>query len=304
MESLYAITTVSNPNRYKTRYQLYKEFARSVSVSGVRLLTVEVAFRERPFAVTKPGNPWHVQLRTCHELWHKENMINIALGRLPESWQYVAWIDADVAFARRDWPTETVHQLQHHPFVQLFSMAMDLQHCYEPFQKHRGFAWSHRKGLPIASCHPGFAWAARRDAINQVGGLIEVDIVGGADRHMATAMVGKVETSIPANCTPAYAAELLRWQERCHNHVRNNIGYVEGLLLHYWHGKKRERHYDSRREILTRNQYDPSLDLKKDCCGLWQLTDRNSQLRDEIREYFGSRNEDSIDLDEEDIRIH
>jgi hypothetical protein len=304
MKDFYVIAPISNPRRYRSRYRLYEEFAQTIAVSGATLLTIEVAFGERPFAVTAPGNPWHVQLRTRHELWHKENMINIALGRLPADWEYVAWIDADVAFARKDWASETVHKLQHHPFVQLFSMAMDLGPCYEPFQKHRGFAWSYRKASPIEGGHPGFAWAGRREAIDQVGGLFDVAILGGGDRHMAAAMVGRVETSIPASCSPAYAAELFRWQERCQTYIRSNVGYVDGLLLHYWHGKKRNRGYGSRREILTRNHYDPNLDLKKDCCGLWQLADRNHQLRHEIAEYFSLRDEDSIDLDEKDVRIH
>src|SRR5229473_1294403 len=103
MKELHIITAISNPCRYRTRYDLYRRFAKYVAESGARLTTVEAAFGERDFAITEPGRPDHVQLRTSHEIWHKENLINIGITRLPADWEYVAWVDADVAFARPDW---------------------------------------------------------------------------------------------------------------------------------------------------------------------------------------------------------
>ena len=80
-----------------------------------------------------------------------------------------------------------------------------------------------------------------------------------------------------------------------------NIGAVDGTLLHYWHGKKRLRGYNSREDILIEHAFDPRIDLHRDWQGLWQLADagtaRSLALRDKFRGYFRSRNEDSIDLD-------
>ena len=44
----------------------------------------------------------------------------------PLDWKYGATIDADFHFTRHDWALETVHQLQHYDFVQLFSSYADL----------------------------------------------------------------------------------------------------------------------------------------------------------------------------------
>lgn len=63
----------------------------------------------------------NLQLRTSHEIWLKENSLNLGFARLPPDWKYAAWIDADVTFARPDWACETVHQLQHNPVVQMWS---------------------------------------------------------------------------------------------------------------------------------------------------------------------------------------
>jgi hypothetical protein len=92
--------------------------------SGVILYTVELAYGERPFEITDAANPCHIQVRGEQEFWHKENLMNIGLSRLPDSAKYVAWIDADISFVRADWAIETVHQLQHYDIVQLFTHAL------------------------------------------------------------------------------------------------------------------------------------------------------------------------------------
>lgn len=306
--TLYVVAPISNPCRYSSRYRLYEKFAKMVADAGAVLYTVEVAFGNRPYAVTMPGVDTHIQLRTNDEIWHKENMINVGITRLPPDWEYVAWIDADVAFARPDWVNETLNQLQHYQIVQMFSIAHDLGPNYIPFQKHKGFMYSYVNsmdcnGKDYTTWHPGFAWAARRSAIDHLGGLIDYAILGAADRHMAHGLIGRMEKTIHRGLCGAYGQDLLLWEERATKYIKRNVGYVEGLLLHHWHGKKRDRRYQERWSILVDNGYDPRLDLKRDWQMLWQLTDHNHKLRDDIRAYFRSRNEDSIDLDQADIKL-
>ncbi len=71
------VTCVFNPRGFASRYRLYRQFAHYVALAGVRLVTVEVALGDRPFAVTSTENPDDVQLRTAWELWHKERALNI-----------------------------------------------------------------------------------------------------------------------------------------------------------------------------------------------------------------------------------
>jgi hypothetical protein len=309
------VAVVSNPCRYRSRYDLYRAFERQMHASGVRLTTVELAFGQRPWEVTKPGNPRHVQLRTNFELWHKENLINLGVQRLPRDWRYVAWIDADVTFARPDWAQETLHQLQHHPVVQLFSEALDLDSVGHPMARYRSFGWSHIHGVPrkpgagyhggtpqqpddrIAYYHhPGFAWAMRRDAIEAVGGLFDQAVVGEADFIMARAIVGEAEKCLYPGVTHGYRAAVLEWQDRA-KVLRRDLGYVPGTLLHYWHGPKAKRNYWDRCRILSEGRFDPAIHLARDWQGLYRWVDRGDQasliLRDKVRAYFRSRDEDA-----------
>jgi len=337
------VTMVSNPVRYRTRYNLYRKFAKHVEESGAQLLTVELAYGERPFEITEAGNPWHVQLRTREEMWHKECAINIGVSRIPiPDWKYVAWLDADIDFVRPDWVQETIHQLQHYDFVQMFSQAIDIgpppaldvigtnigmNHCYlnqfnnpeipplvvDGKLNPQRFTSSHIKGetngpyrlgagLPgnRVFWHPGYGWAARREAFNAVGGLLDTGILGAGDHHMALALLGRGDEAMPTDVTPAYRATVLKWQARAERYIRRNVGCVPGVITHAFHGSKRKRFYWDRWKILTENQFDPTTDLIRDWQGLWMLNDDGSDrmlcLRDQIRAYLRSRDEDSTEL--------
>lgn len=306
---LYVISVISNPVRFQSRYRLYNEFAKRLESSpNIVHYTVELAHGARDHKITNHEHGRHIQFRSREEVWQKEAMINAALGRLHHSWEYVAWIDADVEFVRPDWALETLHQLQNHEIVQMFESAIDMGPNQELLESHTSLGSLYAKGLPIKQGpnniyptgvkfgHPGFAWAARREAIDSVGGLLDMPILGAADHHMAMGLIGKADTTIPAGIHPNYVADVMQWQERASRLIRGNFGYVPGMLLHHWHGSKRNRKYVDRWKILIDNDFDPHRDIHKDSQGLWVLAPHRMQLRDDVKRYFRERNEDSIDL--------
>jgi hypothetical protein len=319
-DALYVVTMLENPLRWRARYANYWQFEREVREAGAKLLTVEVAFGDREFEVTKAGDPWNLQLRTRSEIWHKENALNLGMARLPAEARYIAWIDADVKFQRPDWAQETMHLLQHYDFIQMFSFAQNVSSQYEPASEPApGFLYKWLTTAPLPHLpehfeeremvtgysesggraaggvygHPGFAWAARRDALEKVGMLIDWAILGSGDYHMATALVNQVDRSLHGKYTDAYRGLCHEWQKRASGHIRQNVGYMPGLCYHSWHGTTKLRHYGNRWKFLWMAGYDPLLDLKKDAHGLYQLTDRSVALRDGIRAYNRLRDEDA-----------
>lgn len=325
-KNFYVISVITNPERFKTRTRLFKEYMERMKKYEVNLVVVEGAFGERDFEVTDPSNPLHIQIRTPSEIWLKENLINIAINRLPDNWKYIAWIDGDIDFVRPDWVSETIHELQHHPIVQLFEDAIDTGPNFEVLKVYKSFAYCYKKNLPKKQTdaskqkeleaikdnnvsyvdynnysngyywHPGFAWAATRDAINTIGGLFEIGILGAGDHHMACALIGDAKNSIPLGIHGNYKKYIFAWEKRALR-LHKNIGYVKGTIYHFWHGKKSNRKYKERWQILIDNNYDPSNDIHKDWKGVLTLYPGHEKLRDQIREYFQIRNEDSIDND-------
>lgn len=159
------------------------------------------------------------------------------------------------------------------------------------------------KRVTSTEWHPGYAWAWRREALDYVGGLVEHGILGAGDRHMACALIGKVHESLPRGIHPKYLERLIHWQRRAREHINGNVGFVEGNLLHFWHGRKVNRKYFDRWRILVKHQFNPDFDIKKDWRGVIALTDKKPELRDDIRRYFRARHEDSIDMPDEDDHI-
>lgn len=320
---LHVVTTISNPARYASRYALYERFVEQMFRAGVELTTVELTYGERRSGVSeildrladlygRGKERRHIRLHSRSELWHKENLIDIGMASLPEDARYLAWIDADITFQRPDWAVETVERLQQADIVQLFSHAVDLAPDHQlapPYRHATSFLCAHLHSLPSSSgryddhnWHPGYAWAITRDAYRALGGLMDFAILGAADRHMAMALIGKAELSLPRGITNGYRQRVMAWQDLAEEHVRGNIGYVPGLITHGWHGRKRQRGYHDRWQILVRNQYDPTTDIKYEpTTGLIEWSHARSgrlrNLRDDVRRYFRSRNEDSIDLE-------
>jgi hypothetical protein len=330
---LHVVTAIINPQRFRSRYELFWAFEKRVRDAGAILHVAEVAFGGRPFEVTEAGHPNHLQLRTSVELWHKENALNLlianAIRQYPEA-QYFAWVDADVQFARPDWAQETLHQLQHYHVVQMWSMCQDLAPTHEVIAYDEGGEqlpgmvyqniqsgmygkyseqtfridpndpYSQTLALRANSLrshpgHSGYAWAATRSALDTLGGLIDWSACGANDHHMARGLLGDISESVNPGASAAFKESLRLWGERAEA-LKPKVGYVPGLISHFWHGPKRNRQYLTRWKILNESQFDPALDMKKDTQGLYQLTGRNRKLTADLMAYFRQRNEDSVDL--------
>ncbi len=326
-DKLWVVTAIANPMRYHSRYRLYRAFEKQIADSGAELVTVEMAFGGREFEVTQCDNAHHIRVRGQHELWYKENLLNLGIARLPPEAQYIAIVDADFTFARPDWAQETLQQLQHYQAVQMYSDIQYIGPESQPVSKGQSYVqlWLEGKllrGVNGSARHvsakcppeygygygagrfaygpPGGAWAFRREALDRLGGLIDFVIHGGGDHYMTLALIGQLELFLPGKFHECFKHQLMEWQRRAERHIRRNVGVVPGLVIHHWHGKKINRKYSDRVRIVIDNDFNPLTDIKRDAQGLWQLEDDGSErflkLRDGLRNYFRTRSEDSIDL--------
>jgi hypothetical protein len=304
---LHVVGCYSNPFRWRQRREIANDFRRHMERSpNVRLHVVELAYGDRPFEVTSVGNPDDLQLRTSHELFHKENLQNLCVARLPPGWKNAACVDMDFHFTRHDWALEAIHQLQHHEWVQLFSSYVNLSgetlgSGHRQIGGADGFAYSYvkngyrpPKSLDYRGCGaPGGAWAFRRESFDAVGGLLDRCILGSGDWYMAWALVGGsgLEMHKDRGYSPDYVEYVRAWEERA-KACRQNVGYVDGFAVHHFHGPMKKRGYSTRNEILIREKYSPVRDVHPDWQGVLQLAPRRHRLRDEVRRYFLSRSED------------
>ncbi len=320
LSHFWVVTCLSNSPRYRRRYELYRAFAAMCECAGVNLVTVELAFGDRTHMVTDPENPRHLRLRSYEELFHKENLINLGIQRarhLDSLIDKVAWIDADMRPARapRDWFEETWHELQHYKFVQMYSEFYDFDYHHNllgggspsfmgAYMKNgmlgpnavMASRPSNEQSGSIWYGPPGGAWAADIRALDDIGMLPDFCILGSGDWHLACALTGSMSKRDPEMVSRRYSERLFEIQSRCDRWIKRDVGVVRGAMFHDNHGPKASRKYRSRKTILTRNCYDPGVDIKYDHQGVLMLethSERQIRLRDETREYFRERNDDT-----------
>lgn len=307
--ALHIVTAYSNPMRWESRQRVQTIYENAIiKTPGVHLTTVECQYGDRPFELADSAQINRVRVRAKTICWNKENLLNIGISRLPEGWKYVAWIDGDVLFRKSSWASEAIHALQQYDIIQPWSDAYDLGPRDEHLQAHKSFcsqywgdksvvakgpSWWTFLGGPYIYPHTGYAWCATRQALEWVGGLLEGGMSGAGDHHMALSLVGEAKYSMPGGLMWSYQRNVYQWQQRAVYHINKNIGFLHGTLEHQWHGRKSDRRYVERWDIIIDNKYDLDTDIKKNTYGVTELAGNKPALTHDIDQYFRLRNEDT-----------
>jgi hypothetical protein len=298
-EYLHVVAVISNPCQYKKRIKLAKEFIfRMEREKNVILYLVELSYNGK-YQITEKNNNKHLQLKAEHPIWAKENMINLGVEKLlPKDWKAVAWIDADIEFENVNWSSDTLKILNgYSDVVQLFSHAIDMDQSEQAmsifssfgFQYSKGVSYKHAK-TPVNYWHPGYAWACTRKTWNKIGGTYENSILGSSDHLMALAFIGRAAIGLNKETTKGYLDDLLNFE---HNSKNLRLGYVPGVIRHYFHGSKVNRKYVTRWQILIKYHFDPLVHIKRNSQGILVPTSCcPTGMLKEIKEYFWERNED------------
>lgn len=312
---LHLIVPYSNPMGWASRVHTYRRFEdRILRQPGVVLVSAELAYGNRDFVLPPREGVVRQRYRATDVLWHKENLVAVAERNLPPH-EFAGYIDGDLVFHDEGILERTVEALHFHPIVQVSSRLVALGPA--PAEEalwmipsllsvHRSDYADARTGwrdngvprTPTKDGYPGGCWAWRRSTYSEMGGLLERCIDGSADHHMACGLLDLDIDLVPTdeNYTPAYRSYITSWRKQAFSTVRGAVGLVTGTVMHLWHGRTQDRGYNGpnhRGKVLTRNQYDPHLDVRSDHNGILEFTGTKPLLRRDMLAYFGSRNEDT-----------
>lgn len=302
--TLHVVGVISNPVRYHSRYRIFREWYKAMKATpNVRVYVVEIAFGDRLHEVTDAADLDHLQLRSSHEVWHKEAMINLAVRhRLPVNWKYMCWCDCDIFFADRAWAMESIQQLQHYEVIQPWATCLDMGFAGQGLQLFQSFCSLVAKGVtlqtqpgqPYQYPHSGFAWACTRKFWENIKGLIDWCLVGSADHHMAWGMINRIHHSVHQGMTDNFKRLAGEWARQAYRITHGNLGFVNTHIEHKFHGSKRKRQYRERWQMFIEHKFDPTKDIMWDEQGLPFIINKPA-LEEDIRKYNRFRNEDSTD---------
>lgn len=296
---LHVITVISNPCGFKRRWELADQFIERMShVKNIILYVVETVYGDQEYHITSSNNPHHLQLRTQHPLWHKENMINLGVKYLlPKDWKAMAWIDADLEFDNSDWPINTLKILTYFDIMQPYVECHDLDENEMTMKTHISFGYNYAKGGWFDFqknaggdnfWNTGYAWACTRQFYDKIGYIYDKGIVGSGDFVVAQAILGNIGSR---------NKDIPKYNQYISEYIKNfrdiKVGYVPVNIKHYFHGSKIKRQYIERSEMLSKYNYDPLLHVAYDSVGITIPSNQMpSEFVADIFNYFRSRDDD------------
>ncbi len=283
------ITTFFNPASYKRPLQNYIRFSNELKKQKIKLTTIELAFDGASFQID--GS---IKLRSNSVMWQKERLINFAMQNITSNTDYVVWLDCDILFKDKYWLRNTLKELEHSDIIQPYSQVMFLNNKGNSNTTLDSIAYQYKtterwyenrcKGK-LGFGHHGFAWAARRTLLTNLG-LYDKNIVGGGDTFLVDCLLHTFEFH---HYYPLYPGQL-RWYNQF-KATRPKFGYADNKISHLWHGNTCNRQYGSRHDILIKNNFNEKDIALRDHVYEWATA--KPELHRQIKNYFFSRKEDS-----------
>lgn len=305
---LWAITSFFNPAGYASRLSNYRVFrANLVPPVAVVELSLNGKYELRP-----DDAEIVVQITGGDIMWQKERLLNVALDHLPEDCDHVAWIDCDVVFLNRGWIEAADRALEKfcliQPFRERCNLSRGVLDCSAPNGACDSVSESVGYKIVAGEVHAddfrqseapltrkstaGLAWAARRELL-QAHRLYDACILGSGDRAILCAAMGVFDWGVNAVGMRGRQIEhYLNWARPFSCAVDGRVGFVDGRVLHLWHGDLKNRRYAQRHQGLSRFAFDPFTDLALDPSGSWRWNGTKPEMQEYVRAYFESRKED------------
>lgn len=244
-------------------------------------------------------------------LWHKEALLNKVIAELPEEYKYVFWVDADVLFTNKNWFVDGVESMgKYYNIIQPFEYCIHLDKDeikpsfdynsekgnvynieFRNKKMWRSFAANAATGYGFLAKHEnydlhghvGFAWAARREILEQMP-LYDKALIGGADHIIAHASAAHINHKCIQKSFTDTIDEINEWSIKFSELINSRIGFVRGELFHIWHGDIEKRQYLKRVQEFTPKTKEIT---EKDENGLYVHND--IEAKEYMESYFSHR---------------
>ena len=300
----YVITVVFNPARSRTRIKLYSNFKKQMEKFGARLITVECVYENSPFTLTQPNyEPYNIQVKTNSAFFQKENLINLAVSKLPHDAKYIAWIDYEVEFTNHNWLNDSIKALNMFKIAQLFDEISLFNVNGEEIGREKGFAslLGNKKNLDkkvfeATTITAGYGWAIRKEAFKELGGLIDYTLINTGEKTIAYCLAGKIDEYVPDVFCNHFKDSLKSWQKKSEQIFPQGIGFIPGMIRVVSNTFRRDKKYLDRWDILANNNFDQKIDLVKDNNGLYVLVESKQKLIEELKNLFDGINAETMEI--------
>lgn len=275
-------TPVRNLNRF-----LFQMESKNIPVYGIELsLTDEF--------ITKGRSNWkHIKVKKENICFQKEACINLVEKTIPKKYTKIAWIDHDVHFSNENWYEQTSDQLEIYKLLQLYSLLIETDRTGKViFEKKSTVSLGGPPPDGRWNGPPAGALAARREMWSH-GGLYSYSFLGASDGIFINTVY---DLPINALAKETSSKKYKEWKNRIQKYIsKQDISFLEGSILHEWHGDKDGRNYFGRNAISEALDFDTDIFLNDQ--GLLEIVKSKINVIEDIIAYFKGRDEDGKNTD-------
>lgn len=284
---LAVVTFHWNPAGWQSLRRNYLRFLHEMRWWDVPTFAVEVAYPGQEFVADRA---WlKIRASENNVIWQKERLVNLAVERLPERFDKVAWIDADMVFFGHDLVERTCRALESWPVVQMWRKWYRVGADGAVDQTLENIGFRGETYAAAGNCSPGGALAARRDVFP----LYDRHIVGSGDSMCLEGWIGMEQSRCMRRMNEPMWRHYSAWQSEAFAKVAGEIGILPGDAVHLHHGRYADRKYRERWQPVIDSGYDPARHVTVDENGLLAWTpEAPPELVEFVRNYFASRRED------------
>lgn len=258
------VTNFYNPSKKDIKIKNYYKFKENL---GTQVYTIEASFKDDPFFL--PKDKYTIQVRCKDIIWQQYTLINLITKQLPDKYDKVVWVDADIIFDDDNWLKTIDQMLDDYKIVQNYSKASLLYldgtvleektsvvaNAIEAYKSPKISSFSSSLDMS-AKYATGFSWGVRRDVIEKYG-IYEHWITGSCDNAFVLGIWGDWENDfIKIRLNKKMKDHFFEWALPFNEYINKSVGYREGSIKHLWHGM---RNYKKRWNCLK--NFDPYVDL-------------------------------------------
>lgn len=276
-----------SPRPYLKTLENFNSVRERLRVAKIPNFSAELAHYGREF-VTKAD----FKFQCDSAMFHKENLWNLVAGRVPEEYKKLVFIDSDVLFSAPDWVDLCSCALDEFDLIQPMEMCIR-----DPFPSKNsiasGICSENKKQLNLINYHAGYALAARREWLSNVGGIYENALIGGGDGFFWRFVIRCFDSDCDV-FPSSHKTENIKKHKRLEEYQSNllnhkpKIGFLKGVsAVHMPHGNFKSRNYEKRLDQFSSEDF---CSVKKNGQGIYEWTSPGAETK--ARAYFESREED------------
>ena len=229
-------------------------------------------------------NVFHVSSNSY--MFHKENLFNLLVSKLPTHYTKIVCMDGDVIFDNSNWINDLSIKLDEYDVVMPYHDSYQVSEDYSRISSSGVVMLDHKSNYDEDIYKAGYCIAFNRRFFDQIG-LFEYAIFGGGDRMTLCQFVGRPIMINTFNSTKKqdYIDGIKALDLK--------FGWLDNDIYHLPHGHNADRQYLQRHFLIPELNIDT--EIVKNSDGVLEFV--NPEKYNQITyNYFINRKEDSLSL--------